>query len=773
MIYLKPANLLTEYYVKLINITSNNQVMIKKIIILTILFIFLMNNSFAQDSKETDDIFLIYRPINEAGVITQGLAYSDKTKTSLERVNDLISLMTFEEKILLTGGWSGIKVQGSFNIPGIPRLGIRPVTMADASQGIRKIPFPSLENVSGTSFPSLLALTSTWNNELASQYGKAIGEECRALGIDILLGPGMNFYRLPTGGRHFEYLGEDPFLATPIVTEYIIGLQSQDVIATPKVALANEQEFVRHIANCQLSQRAMREIYLPPWKSAIKVAKAKAIMTGNNVLNGIPCAVNKPLLADLIRAEYGFEGIAMTDWQNTNYFPSMNNLILESGISLLMPSNRNFTNYISELTKSGQLSQAEFEKKLDKMVYYNLLPLFESGIYDRHPIDETYLQTFSSHQEFARICAEESIVLLKNKGNILPLVEGNKNILLTGGPESQSGKGSGYVTGYSHTSIYDGLLKLYGDGISYSKIPTEKEVRDAETVIFILNKEAGEGGDVPYEEPREQMDILRQILEWNRNTIVIVNACNTMPTDWVKKAKAILWIFFLGQERGNAIANILSGKVNPSGKMVFSIEKSFYDSVDPDYNFLCGTPYWRGDNSYKDYWLNGKDVKISGFSDCVKPMEPVNIPYSEDIFIGYRWYDKMKLPVLFPFGYGLSYSKFTYGRLNITNELSKGGKLVVAVRVTNEGDKTGKEISQLYISDLNNKADDRPVKELKGFSKIELKPGESRMVTFILSPNDFSVWDIVANSWKTKHGKYKILVGTSSQKLKQRAIIDF
>jgi len=162
MIYLKPANLLTEYYVKLINITSNNQVMIKKIIILTILFIFLMNNSFAQDSKETDDIFLIYRPINEAGVITQGLAYSDKTKTSLERVNDLISLMTFEEKILLTGGWSGIKVQGSFNIPGIPRLGIRPVTMADASQGIRKIPFPSLENVSGTSFPSLLALTSTW-----------------------------------------------------------------------------------------------------------------------------------------------------------------------------------------------------------------------------------------------------------------------------------------------------------------------------------------------------------------------------------------------------------------------------------------------------------------------------------------------------------------------------------------------------------------------------------------------------------------------------------
>jgi len=747
--------------------------MLNKIIVLTILFLFCTNNSFTQFSKEGDDILSLYKPINETGVIAQGMTYADKARNPIERVKDLISSMTFEEKVLLTGGWSGIKVQGSFNIPGIARLGIRPVTMADASQGIRKIPFPSREGISGTSFPSLLALTSTWNTELARQYGKAIGEECRALGIDILLGPGMNFYRLPTGGRHFEYLGEDPFLATPIVTEYIIGLQSQDIIATPKVALANEQEFVRHIANCHLSHRAMREIYLPPWKSAIEVAKAKAIMTGNNMLNGVPCAINKPLLADLIRAEYGFQGIAMTDWQNTNYFPSMNNLILESGISLLMPSNRNFTNYISQLKELGQLKQGEFEKKLDKMVYYNLLPLFESGIYDRYPIDETYLQTFNSHQELARICAEESIVLLKNKGNILPLPEGNKNILLTGGQESQSGKGSGYVAGYSHTSIYEGLIKLYGHGISYSKIPTEKEVKDAQTVIFILNKEAGEGGDVPYEEPREQINLLRQIIEWNRNTIVIVNACNTMPIDWVKKAKAILWIFFLGQERGNAIANVLSGRVNPSGKLAFSIEKNYDDSVDPDYNFLCGAPYWRGDNSYKDYWLNGKDVKISGFSDCVKPMEPVNIPYSEDIFIGYRWYDKMKLPVLFPFGYGLSYSKFKYGKLNITNQLSQGGKLVVSVRVTNEGDKTGKEVAQLYISDLTGKVDDRPVKELKGFSKIELDSGESRFVTFELSPGDFSVWDVTSNRWKIKHGKYNILVGTSSQKLKQRVVIDF
>jgi len=747
--------------------------MTKRSIILAIVIIFLANSSFAQGLEKDSDILSLYRPINESITVSNGIVYTDKTKAPEERARDLLSRMTIEEKLLLTGGWSGIKIQGSFNIPGIARLGIRPVTMADASQGIRKLAFPSKEKVSGTSYPSLLALTSTWNTELASQYGKAIGEECRALGIDILLGPGMNFYRLPTGGRHFEYLGEDPFLATPIVTQYIIGLQSQEIIATPKVALANEQEYVRHIANCLVSNRAMREIYLPPWKSAIEIAGAKAVMTGNNMLNGIPCAVNKPLLADLLRAEYGFEGIAMTDWQNTNYFPSMNNLILESGISLLMPSNNNFVKYINSLKELNQFKQAEFVEKLDKMVYYNLLPLFESGIYDRSPVDETYLRTFNAHQELARICAEESAVLLKNKGRILPLQAGTKNILLTGAEESQSGKGSGFVAGYSHTSILDGLIKVYGNGLTFSKNPSENEVKNAHTVIFILNKEAGEGGDVPYEEPGAQLTQLRQVLEWNANTIVIVNACNSMPLDWIKKAKAILWVFFLGQERGNAIANIFSGKVNPSGKLAFSIEKNFFDSVDPDYNFLCGAPYWRGDNSYKDYWLNGKDVRISGFTDCVKPMEPVRIPYNEDIFIGYRWYDKMNLPVLFPFGFGLSYSTFQCSNLQINNRLPDDGKLTVSVSVKNTGKINGKEVVQLYISDLAGKADDRPLKELKGFSKIELKPGGSETVTFTLSRNDFSIWDVQTDQWKVKPGRYEIKVGTSSQQLNERDVITF
>lgn len=745
----------------------------KKNLLLLTIICFAGSNILAQipESGSKNNILNEYKSLSESlGPINKSI-YTDPSRSPEERTLDLISRMTFDEKILLTGGWTEIKVKGSFNMPGIERLGIRPVTMADASQGIRKIPFPSRENESGTSFPSLLALTSTWNPELAKQYGKAIGEECRALGIDILLGPGMNFYRLPTGGRHFEYLGEDPYLATPISTEYIIGLQSQKVIATPKVVLANEQEFVRHIANCIVSERAMHEIYLPPWKSAIEKADAKAIMMGNNLVNGIPCAAHRPLITDIFRNSYGFKGIAMTDWQNTNYFPSMQHLILESGISLLMPSNLNFVNHISELKKNGQFEQKEFEKKLDEMVYYNLLPLFELGVYDRSPIDNSFYKTIGAHQDLARICAEESMVLLKNEKSILPLKAGSKGILLTGAEEIHSAKGSGFVKGFNHTSYREGLQQLYGTEMKYNLTPTETEVRQAKTVIFILNKDAGEGGDVSYDEPQDQLKRLRQILQWNPNTIVIVNASNSMPTDWVKNTRAVLWGFFQGQERGSALANILSGKANPSGKLAFSIEKKYEDSVDPDYNLLCGKPYWRGDNSYKDYWLNGKDVTIPGFSDCVKPNELVDVPYGEDIFIGYRWYDKQNIPVLFPFGYGLSYTKFRYSNLKVNNRFSEGGQLQVFITIKNTGKVKGKEIVQLYISDPNGKKDDRPVKELKGFMKIELNPGESRQVVFNLSRNDFAFWDVPTNQWKIKPGKYEIRVGTSSQHLKHKETV--
>lgn len=737
-----------------------------KKIILILCACFFVGEGYSQFRVNKEDVLQKYNPIAESAKAPQGALYADPSQSPEARAKDLLSRLTFDEKVSLTGGWNGFRIQGNFNMPGVDRLGIRAVTMMDASQGIRKSALPVVDFKS-TSFPSLLALTSTWNPGMAYEYGKAMGRECRATGTDILLGPGMNFIRISAGGRHFEYLGEDPYLATPIATEYILGLQSEKVLATPKVVLANEQEFVRHIANCIVSNRAMHEIYLRPWKSVIEKADAKAIMTGNNLVNGIQCSVNKPLIADILRQEYGFKGIAMTDWQNTNYFPSMNNLILESGISLLMPGNGNFVNYIKELKQKGEFDQADFEAGLDKMVYYNLLPLFEFGVYDRFPIDSAYLNTYAESQKIALACAEESIVLLKNEGNILPIQQGSKNILVIGVNESHCGRGSGSVPGYDHTSFVDG----FGAGAIYREKPSEQEVKQAGTVVFILDKPTGEGGDTPYEEPKAQLNHLRKVLSWNSNTVVIINATNTMPMDWAGQAKAILWSTFLGQERGNAMANVISGKVNPSGKMVFSVERDFKETVDPEFNYLCGKPYWAGNNTYKDYWLNGKDVKVPGFSDCVKPGEVVDIRYDEDIFIGYRWFDKKNIPVVYPFGHGLSYTTFKYSGMKVENKLAHSGELKVTVRIKNTGKVAGKEVAQLYISDLDGAADDRPVKELKGFSKIELQPGETREATFTLTRDDFAIWDVAADNWKIKTGKFEIKVGPSSQALDLKKVI--
>ena len=745
---------------------------IKIIIGMVAAAVLFINNAFAQYTVTEEEFLSKYGPLSLSENVPAGAIYADPSQSPEARARDLISRLTFEEKVKLTGGWNGFKIRGNFNMPAIERLGIRAVSMMDASQGIRKSPLP-VEEFTSTAFPSLLALTATWDPDMALDFGQAIGKECRALGIDILLGPGMNFQRLSTGGRNFEYLGEDPKLATLIVKEYIKGVQDFDVLATPKVVLANEQEFVRHIANCVVGDRAMREIYLAPWKAAIEEADAKAIMTGNNLVNGIQCSVNKPLINDILRDEYGFRGIAMTDWQNTNYFPSMNDLIVDSGISLLMPGNRNFVNHIKELKQKGEFNEAEFTAKLDEMVFHNVLPLFEFGVYDREPIDHSFSNTFEENKQFARKCAEESIVLLKNEKNILPLEKNSEKILLIGIDENHCGRGSGFVPGYDHTSFADGLQKVYGDNITNVKDPNEEQVKNAKTVIFVVDKPTGEGGDTPYEEPVKQLEQLRQVLEWNSNTIVIINATNTIPMDWDNNAKAILWSTFLGQERGNALANVISGKINPSGKLPFSVERDIQETVDPQHNYLCGKPYWKGNNTYKNYWLLGKDVEVPGFSDCVEPGEVVDIHYDEDIYIGYRWFDKKDIPVKYAFGHGLSYTTFKYSGLKTNNQLDEGGNLTVKVTVKNTGKVTGKEVAQLYIFDENAQADDRPVKELKGFSKIELQPGESREVSFVLTREDFSVWDTQQDEWDIKEGEYEIKVGTSSQLLKKKQKIKF
>lgn len=695
------------------------------------------------------------KPIAESGNVLKDAVYADKTKGAAERTLDLIRRMTFDEKLAFSGGWN------RFLVPGVERLGIRPVSMADASQGVRLQ--TALVKEKSTSFPGMLPLASTWNVALAENFGRSIGEECRALGVDILLGPGVNMQRLSVGGRNFEYMGEDPLLTARITTSYITGLQKQGIVAVPKHFIGNDQDFCRHIANINMDERTLREMYLLPWEILIKEAGCKGMMTGNNQVNSIPCSMHKLLIADILRKEFGFTGLAMTDWQNTSYYPKLQHLVLPSGETLLMPDNTTFAKYINEQVAISAERKSEIEIMLEKMIFPTLYTLFETGIYDRSFNDKEYFKTFEAHTKLARQCAEEAIVLLKNDKSILPIPL-SKQILLIGEDELHSGTGSGFVTGYEHITYAEGLKALYGNKLTTSSKPDDKAIRNADVVLFSLNKPAGEGRDIPFEEPADQLEYLGEVVKLNKNVVVLVNACNTMPMDWLKDVKGVLWCYFLGQQRGAALANLISGKVNPSGKLPFTIESKFSDSPDPEFNYIGGKPYWRGNNEYKSYWMGWNAKTDDDFSQFIKPGETINVPYNEGIFIGYRWYDKNKIPVLFPFGFGLSYTNFEYKKIRCDDRLSTEDKVYVEIEVCNKGDREGSEVVQLYVSQKVCSVP-RSEKELKSFAKVALKAGECKTVSMVLDQRSFAFWDEKKHDWNVEDGEFELKAGGSSDSL--------
>ena len=695
------------------------------------------------------------KPLSEADSTVRGAVYADPSAPAADRAADVIRRMTFEEKLSFTGGWN------RFMIPGIPRLGLRPVSMADASQGIRLKTALIKENT--VSFPGMLPLASSWNPELAYRMSGCIAEECRALGVDLLLGPGTNIQRLSVGGRNFEYFGEDPYLTSVMATSYVKGLQEKGIIAVPKHFIGNDQEFCRHIANSVIDERTLREVYLLPWESLVKNAGVKGMMTGNNLVNGLPCSMHRPLIEDIMRSEYGFSGIAMTDWQNTVYHPDRQNLVLTSSMNLLMPDNSAFRKWITAEIQQSAERKNEIENLLEKMIFPTLYTLFMTGVYDRPFNDPSCLEKFESHRRTAAECASESIVLLKNDGGILPLKPGSR-ILLTGADEIHSGTGSGFVEGYSHVSYEQGLRDIYGDLLVCSQEPDEEAVKSADVVLFRLNKSSGEGRDIPFNEPEDQLSDLKHIAGLNDNVVVLVNACNTMPTGWTDDVKGIVWCYYLGQERGTAIADLLSGRRNFSGRLPFTIERDFSDSPAPDFNLIGGKPYWNGNNQYRKYWLGQEPDGPDGFSEYISPEQTIDVPYREGVFIGYRWYDRHDIPVVYPFGYGLSYTSFEYEPAGCDDRLSSEGKVYVTVRLRNTGKTAGKEVVQVYVQDPECSVG-RPEKELKAFRKIDLQPGETKDVTLELEAKSFSFWDTESGAWKLEPGEFIILAGRSSADL--------
>lgn len=535
-----------------------------------------------------------FRTINMRDNLPKNAVYTNKNASAVARAKDVISRLTFDEKLMLTGGWN------LMHFPAVERLGLPPVYFADASQGVH-IKNICVQVKKSTAFPSTIALAATWNQELANAYSKSIGEECRAWGVSVLLGPGLNIYRHSAGGRNFEYLGEDPFLTSQLGVNYIKGLQDAGTLATIKHFIGNDQEFVRHIVNIKTGERALREIYLPPFEAGIKEGKALAVMTGNNQVNGFPGAADKPLTGDVLRKEYGFKGVVMSDWANSIYWPEKLALELTSGHSLLMANNEPFAAYINQEIKDHPEKKQRLEKGLDTMVFYNLFTFFKSGIYDRAYRNPALLSTFDTHKKIALQTAEEGITLLKNDDGILPIKPASvKKIVVLGSDEAlnaYTGKGSGVVEGYDHTDYVTGLKHIYGDKIVYKKDISDDEISSADVVLYFTTKPSGESFDIDFNLPDVQ-DTVKMYAQLNKNLVVIHSGGNGLAMPWLSSVKAFVFAYLLGQERGVALANVISGKINPSGKLPFTIEKDFNEGPGKDYNKLPdGSYYWGGNRT--------------------------------------------------------------------------------------------------------------------------------------------------------------------------------
>ncbi len=733
----------------------------RKISILVMLFILLSVNGWAQVA-----------------------VYLDESKPIEVRIKDALSRMTLEEKVALC------HAQSKFSIPGVPRLGISELWMSDGPHGIHEEQLwnawdsAKWTNDSCAAFPALTALAATWNKSLSAKYGKAIGEEARYREKDVLLGPGVNIYRIPLNGRNFEYLGEDPYLASQMVVPYVQEVQKNGVAACVKHFAVNNQETNRMDINAILSDRALHEIYLPAFKAAVQEGGAWSIMGAYNKVLGQHACHNELLLNKILKKDWGFDGAVISDWGGVHDTKeaALYGLDIEMGSftnGLTSESVFTYNDYFLakpylKMLKEGSVPMSTVDEKAARV----LRLIFRTSMNRNRPWG-----SFASeeHHTTARTIAEEAIVLLKNKAvikNEKPLlpIDGNKyqNILVIGENATRiltDGGGSSTLKVKRYVSPLDGLKSIYGDKITYAQgyeggkslwdreevIPETriKSLRDeaiqkakkADLVIFVggLNKnyhQDSEGSDRPdMRLPFGQDELITSLAAVNPNIVFVLFSGNAVEMPWIQNVPAIVQGWYLGSEGGNALANVLSGKVNPNGKLPFSFP------------------------------LKLKDCGALSFDSSVFPGDGVNVNYKEDILVGYRWFDTKNIPVLFPFGYGLSYTTFQYGKPTISSKsITAADSVVVTIPVKNTGKVAGKEIVQLYVNDEKSSLP-RPLKELKAFEKVSLEPGEEKLVSFTISKEALSFYDDKKNTWIAEPGKFKIMIGASATDIK--GTVDF
>ena len=805
--------------------------------------------------------------------------YKDPKAPVEDRVRDLLSKMTLEEKVDMLGGVEGFYIRPS------ERLGIPKIKMADGPLGVRNYG-------KATAFPAGIAFAASWNKELTQRYGEAVGKEARSKGVHIMLSPGVNIYRAPMCGRNFEYYGEDPYLASRMVVAYINGVQSQGVVATVKHYAVNNQEYDRHTVSSDLDERTLREIYLPAFRAAVEEAHVGAVMNAYNLVNGVHCSQNEHLLKEILKGDWKFDGLVMSDWSSTYNGVAAAN----AGLDLEMPSGAYMNrDTLLPAIKSGKLNVATFDDKVRRM----LRVMFRFGFFDREQLDPTLPLYNPDSRLVALQAAREGIVLLKNKGDILPLDRTKLRSIAVIGPTAHpavtGGGGSSQVQPFRSVSFLDGIIAvsgekikvLYSPGVSNdieslfrtseflspsrtnelvrglkgeyftnrdlsgtagitridrrirfdwgesapaSGMPpddfsirwtgkirvdsdgeyqffvqgddgfrlfvngqiiidewrdqgaTLKEAklslkagtlanvkleyydhtgnaqvsfgwskvvlpRDAEAIKLAAQSDVaiicvgfnatteGEGFDRNFALSKEQQELVKEVAKVNEKTIVVVTAGgNVGVSDWVDDVASLLHTWYPGQEGGTALAEILFGDVNPSGKLPATFEKR-----------------WEDNATFNSYYA--VDKKVS---------------FKEGVFVGYRHFDAKDIEPQFPFGFGLSYTTFAYKNLRIVPQTA--GKKPIAsasVEITNTGARPGAEVVELYVGNLRPKVS-RPVKELKRFEKVWLKPGETKTATFELDESAFAFYDVPNKQWTAAPGAYDILIGSSSKDIKAR-----
>lgn len=793
------------------------------------------------------------------------------TPEAEQRAKALVEKMTLEEKIDYI---SGVR---SFYIRAIPRLGIPEIRMADGPQGIRN-------NTQSTMYPSGILSASTWNRELVRELGNGLGRDAKARGVSILLGPGVNIYRSPLCGRNFEYFGEDPYLSSETAKQYILGVQDKGVIATVKHFAANNQEWSRHHASSDVDERTLQEIYFPSFRKAVQEAGVGAVMDSYNPVNGVHATENAWMNIEILRKQWGFKGILMSDW--TSVYSTVG--AANGGLDLEMPIGKfMIKEKLIPVIENGIVK----EKTIDEKVQHILQTLITFGLFDNPLEDKSIEKDNAESKATALNLAREGIVMLKNDDNVLPLRKGHTLIIGPNADMIPTGGGSGFVTPYSTVSVYEGLTQIKGDkkitllsdsllykdiskniftdnslktqgftgyyfkdkklsgkpchqetttrinyawkyGSPYPDIQNDHfsaqwkgiykaeqsgtirfqisgddgyrilvngktitgdwgnhalssrnafmqvekdslyqlqidyfenvgeatikfqagmldkkllnyELKKADNVVMCLGFDSNiesEGFDRPFALPYGQEFLIDEVTKVHNNVITVINSGGGIDfRNWRNKVKAILMAWYPGQEGGKAIAEILTGKISPSGKLPISIEEKWEDN--PTFN-----------NYYDKRNVPHKRVQ-----------------YAEGIFVGYRGYDRTGKQPLYPFGFGLSYSQFTYENLQLRKK--QKNQVEVSFELKNTGKMNAAEVAQIYVKDCKASVP-RPLKELKGYEKVFLKKGETKRITILLNEDAFSFYDTDKKNFVIEKGDFEILVGPSSSELPLKGIIN-